>query len=136
MTENITIKHNGLGWVGFDLDGTIIPHGNNDDVINHRIIGEPYAEIVQLIHKHKAEGHEIKIFTARVSLGCGYDMSNASVDRILFAKQARESIQTYCLVYFGEIFDVTCEKDFNCVRIYDDRARHVICNTGKVCCNG
>lgn len=131
---SIRIVNKDLGWIGFDLDGTLVAHGSNDDVINHRINGEPIAEIVQLIHKHKAEGLEIKIFTARVSLGCGYDMSNAPINRIVFAKQAREAIQAYCLIYFGEIFDITCEKDFNCVRIYDDRARHILCDTGKVCC--
>lgn len=124
-------KQAGRGWVGFDLDGTLIKHCTQEEVVRY-ILGEPIAEVVQLMHKEKANGYELKIFTARVSMGCN-PLEHTMARRIFVIKQTK-AIQEWSKIKFGEIYDVTCQKDFNCIRIYDDRAMRVICDTGKLCC--
>ena len=102
------------GWYGFDLDGTLAfyDHWRGD---HH--IGKPIPAMVQRLKKHLQRGDVCKIFTARAS--------NRNPETISLIQDWTEKV-------VGQRLEVTCEKDFGCLRIYDDRAVQVIPNTGKI----
>ena len=51
-----------MGWIGFDLDGTLAKTMNWKSLDD---IGEPIAPMVALAKKYIAEGREVRIVTAR-----------------------------------------------------------------------
>jgi hypothetical protein len=68
-----------------------------------------------------AEGKTVKILTARVSTK---NRTNAQLQEV--------SIRKWCLEHIGQELDITCEKDYGMRALYDDRAFHVIRNTGRI----
>lgn len=106
------------GWIGFDLDGTLAEyHG----WMNLSKIGDPIKPMLALVKEYIAAGWEVKIFTARVSTNDPEELK----DTVL-------AIEKWCLEHVGTILDVTCRKDFTCVKFYDDRAVQVEFNTGRI----
>lgn len=103
------------GWIGVDLDGTLAYY---DDWKGIEHIGEPIPEMVERVRKWIEEGKTVKIFTARV--GKGND-----------ADRARAIIIDWCSEHIGRPLEVTCEKDFGMIELWDDRCTQVIPNTGK-----
>jgi len=102
------------GWIGFDLDGTTAHY---DGWVDEEHIGEPVPAIVALIKKLRAEGEDVRIFTARVAHG---------------SEIAIRAIQRWCLKHIGEVLPITNVKDFKMIRLYDDRAVQVEFNTGRI----
>ena len=51
------------GWIGVDLDGTVALY---DKWVHHTHIGNPIEAMVKRIKNWRAQGHEVRIFTARV----------------------------------------------------------------------
>ena len=106
-------------WIGVDLDGTLAYHDPTIpfDVLS---IGRPIPTMVARVKSWVAEGHTVKVFTARV----------AEPDR-----QTRRSIiiaiQDWC-EREAELprLSVTCIKDYGMLSLWDDRAVHVVTNTG------
>lgn len=104
------------GWVGFDLDGTLA-HYDEWKGIEH--IGEPIAEMIELVKSYLDKGVEVRVFTARV------DQINERESR-----RAVEYIQQWCEQHIGTVLMVTNIKDSKMIRIYDDRAVSVEKNEG------
>ena len=79
------------------------------------------AEIATVFSFLVNDGEDIRIFTARVNPkhGC------ADVVR------ERRAVEAWCELHLGQILPVTPEKDWDML-LFDDRARQVEHNTGRV----
>ncbi len=101
------------GWIGVDLDGTLAYYDGWAGIDN---IGAPIPLMQQRVMDWHKNGHEIKIFTARVS-------GSESED-------ARAAIKDWLSVHGFPSFEITNVKDFGMIELYDDRAVQVKPNTG------
>jgi hypothetical protein len=122
------------GWIGVDFDGTLATYGTWAGA-GH--VGEPIAPMVERVKRWLAEGHEVRIFTARIHpldrciapeevLAVPVVMAN----RIDEAKLAVMVIRAFCHRHFGRALPVTNVKDYGMVELWDDRAVQVRPNTG------
>lgn len=100
------------GWVGFDLDGCIA-HYNG--WIGKEHIGEPIPNMVEHLKQYLDNGYEVRIFTAR------------AID-----PEAIPFVQEWVMKHIGVDLKVTNQKDYDMLRIYDDRAISVEHNTGNM----
>jgi hypothetical protein len=105
------------GWIGVDLDGTLALY-NGWQGAGH--IGEPVPLMVERVRAWRAQGIDVRIFTARIS-----DEREPN---------ALTAIQRWCHEHLGEVLPVTNVKDFGMVELWDDRAVTVEKNSGKVIC--
>lgn len=105
----------GGGWIGVDLDGTLAFYDKWRGV---KHIGKPIEPMVRKVKQLLAEGIEVRIFTARVS---GDEVGEAT-----------RAILDWCEEHIGQRLRVTCEKDFGCITVYDDRCVQVEPNTGRI----
>ena len=105
-----------MGWIGFDLDGTIAHYDGNHDM---HVIGEPIAPMIRLMKRYINEGCEVRIVTARA-----YREDDNS--------PAMQAIREWCLKHVGMELKVTNEKDYAMLKLYDDRAISVIPNRGVI----
>lgn len=109
----------GSPWIGVDLDGTLAEyHGWKG--IHH--IGPPIPKMVDRVKRWVQSGKTVKIFTARVS------------GRSSEAAEARRFIREWLLANFDAQIaqiEVTNEKDFLMLELWDDRAIQIITNTGE-----
>jgi hypothetical protein len=109
------------GWIGVDLDGTLA-HYEGWQGEDH--IGDPIPAMLSRVKRWLEHGHEkhgdvdVKILTARVS-----DPRRG--------EDARRVIEAWCLNHVGQVLEVTSEKDYRCLEIWDDRAVQVEANTGR-----
>lgn len=106
-------------WIGVDLDGTLaksVVAQTGDE------IGAPIEPMVQLVKELLAQGEDVRIFTARVNANLG------AHDAI----RARRHIEAWCEHHLGQILPITCEKDWDMALLFDDRARQVEHDTGRV----
>lgn len=104
------------GWIGVDLDGTLAHY---DEWRGPDHIGEPIVPMLNRVKVWIAEGREVRIFTARVS--------GTPAERLA----AIGPIARWCLEHLGCTLDVTHEKDYGMVELWDDRAVQVEKNTGR-----
>jgi hypothetical protein len=104
-------------WIAVDLDGTLA-HYDGWKGIEH--IGEPVPLMLRRVKAWIAEGKEVRIFTARVS--------RAFEDAVLAALH----VMDWCEKHVGVRLQVTCEKDFDMIEIWDDRAIPVQKNRGVI----
>jgi len=133
----------GNHWVGFDFDRTLATYhkwtGPGE-------LGEPIMPMLELLretHKHT----ECRIFTARVwplihfdphSLRFTWDDRRNDLPerdqeaRIGGALAATRAIRAWCDEHLGFQLAITNVKDIHCVKIYDDIARQVEPNTGRL----
>jgi len=108
-----------MGYIAVDFDRTLAVYDHYEGPDK---LGEPIPKMVKRVKKWLAEGKEVKIMTARVS------HFNHNTDEI---QKARLAIQKWCIKHLGEPLDVTCEKDYEMIELWDDRAVGVIPNTGE-----
>lgn len=113
---------NSRGWIGVDLDGTLAQYSGWQGAEH---IGEPVLLMAARVRQWLAEGKEVRIFTARVSNPTG--IANRALDVV----RVRNAIELWCRKHVGQRLDVTCEKDFAMVELWDDRAVQVVPNTGE-----
>jgi len=108
------------GWVGVDLDGTLA-HYDGWQGIEH--IGEPVPLMLARVKEWLSRNIDVRIFTARVSSSNkdGRDLDTT-----------KKVIEDWCVKHIGRVLPVTATKDFGLVALYDDRAFHVIPNTGII----
>lgn len=106
------------GWIGVDLDGTLAIYDGWKG-IDH--IGKPIPPMMARIHSWLAQGHTVKIFTARVSRDQGDDI-----------EPARRAIQDWLVSSGLPVLEVVCCKDFGMIELWDDRCVPVIRNTGII----
>ncbi len=103
-------------WIGVDLDGTLAEH---DMWISQNHIGKPVPEMVKRVRTWVAQGITIKIVTARASI-----------------PECIPPVQAWLKKNDLPPFEVTNQKDFNMIELWDDRAIQVIRNTGRPAANG
>lgn len=109
------------GWIGVDLDGTLAYYDEWRG-IDH--IGSPIEPMVNRVKKWLSEGHDVRVFTARIS----HDDSQAGMHG---ARQAERTIEAWCLDVFGKALPVTNIKDYSMIELWDDRAVGMEQNTGR-----
>lgn len=102
------------GWVGFDVDGTLV--SQDGPGFDRLIWGAPVPEMIELVRWYLENGYEVRIFTARVAP----DRPESVV------KQNRADIQEWTKKVFGKELEVTCSKSGSCVALYDDIAHGVL----------
>lgn len=107
-----------FGWIGVDLDGTLAHY---DRWRGEGHIGEPILPMLYRVQDWLAEGKQVKIFTARVG---PHGRAKRSREEIV------QEIQGWCQIQTGHLLEVTHEKDFAMIELWDDRAVQVIPNTG------
>ncbi len=105
-------------YVAFDLDGTVALYEGWKGLTH---IGEPIPVMLDFIKAHIDSGIPVVIMTARV----------ASLDKNK-VQIAKDTIDAYFTKHLGQTLPLTCIKDKHMVRLYDDRAREVILNTGRI----
>jgi hypothetical protein len=101
-------------WIGVDLDATLATY---DGWHGEYHIGEPVPLMLARVKGWLAAGIKVKIFTAR-------------------AQQPRDpaviaAIEAWCLKHVGQVLEVTNEKDYAMIQLWDDRAVAVEPNTGE-----
>ena len=97
-------------WIGVDLDGTLAFH---DQMSHPDHIGKPIDAMLKRVNDWISEGKRIKIMTARASLP----------EQIPLVKEWLNNNNLPDL-------EVTNEKDFMMIELWDDRAIQVIPNKG------
>ena len=110
-----------LGWIGVDLDGTL---AKSVKAQTGEEIGVPVHPMVQLVRRWLANGEDVRIFTGRVNPHRGQ----------VTAMRARRAIEAWCKRHVGQVLPITYEKDWDMTLLFDDRARQVERNTGRVFC--
>lgn len=111
-------------YVAVDFDGTLSYHEDGSKVEG---TGEPIPAMVAFIQKLLADGVEVRICTARVWVPRD---ERWSVELANECGRQRLMIMDWCEKHIGKRLQVTCEKDPGMLFLLDDRAVHVIRNTG------
>lgn len=129
------------GWIGVDLDGTLAEYNG---WLGPTHIGKPVVPMLARVKAWRAEGREVRIFTARI-----YPLMFIAPDKSAYywqlpdgglaaSQRSREqgtlaghAIQAWCAEHVGEVLPITCVKDFGMIELWDDRAVQVIPNTGE-----
>lgn len=109
------------GWIAVDLDGTMAHY---TEWRGHEHIGAPIPAMIERVKRWLAEGHEVRIFTARVA---------DSNPRVVAAGKCVivNGIKAWSLLYVGQELEVTNIKDAGMIELWDDRAVQVEPNTGR-----
>lgn len=107
-----------MSWIGVDLDGTLA-HYEGWKGIDH--IGEPVPAMLERVKRWLQDGITVKIFTARV---CNMDPERSKEEVIKY-------IHEWCTKHGLPTLEVTHEKDFGMIELWDDRAVQVEMNTGR-----
>jgi hypothetical protein len=107
------------GWIGVDLDGTLAEYDSWRGVT---YIGTPIPAMVRRVKDWIEQGARVKIVTARVS----------SKNNMTVVATATLAIQRWCCEHIGTPLEVTAEKDFEMLVLYDDRCVQVELNTGRL----
>jgi hypothetical protein len=99
------------GWIGVDLDGTLAYYkrGQGPD------IGDPIPAMMKRVKGWLEQGQEVRICTARAAHG------EAEIPRV------RDWLKQHGL---GDL-KITCQKDFEMIALWDDKAIQVKPNTGE-----
>jgi hypothetical protein len=105
-------------WIGVDLDGTLAFYDRFRG-LSH--IGKPIPAMVKRVQRMLADGKAVKIFTARVT-----DDGERDVQAI------QQLIGDWTERHIGQRLEATNVKDTWCTEIFDDKARQVQLNTGRV----
>lgn len=103
-------KYPRKGWIGVDLDGTLATSGPTSDYLG---IGEPVPHMLLRVHHWLRTGRTVKIFSARAK-----DSSDV------------RNIHKWCERHGLPPLEVTCEKDYGMIAIWDDRAVGVVRDLG------
>lgn len=118
MSVGVRWRHN--GWIGVDLDGTLSLHEANLSVPD--AIGPPVPAMVARVKLWLEQGWEVRVVTPRVST----NLPKA------FRDHQQRLICAWTEEVFGTFLFATSEKDFNMLELWDDRARRVEHNTGRL----
>ena len=100
------------GWIGVDLDGTL---AYDDPRLSISQVGDPVPEMLARVKQMIDKGMRVKIFTARAS-----DTEQLPIIRKWLADHGLPELE------------ITNVKDYNMLRLYDDRAIQVEHNTGRL----
>lgn len=120
MTAVVESKPKSRGWIGVDLDGTLAKWEPPYDIWQ---IGEPIEPMLERVKLWLDKGQEVRIVTARVA---------PQRMEPNFPVLQEGMIHAWCMTHFGCILPVTCQKTFDMIVLYDDRAIPVETNTGRI----
>ncbi len=98
------------GWIGVDLDGTLAKYTTWKG-IDH--IGTPIPLMVKRINNWIEAGYTVKIMTARASVPNG-----------------SQPVEAWLAKHGLPPLEVTNQKDFEMLELWDDKAIQVVANTG------
>jgi hypothetical protein len=112
-------------WIGVDFDGTLATFDKGGWPRDYRHVGKPVPAMVKRVIKWLDQGEDVRIFTARM------DCYHPNSGRIP-AHLVRRPIEAWCRKHLGRVLPITNRKDYWCKRIYDDRARQVEMDTGRL----
>lgn len=98
-------------WFGVDLDGTLAA---SEGLKNLDTIGKPIPLMMERVKLWIAQGHKVKIMTARAS-----DPNQIPLVKSWIKKHGLPDLE------------VTNQKDYDMVELWDDRAIQVLPDTGK-----
>jgi hypothetical protein len=98
-------------WIGVDLDGTLAYH-NKFRGIDH--IGKPIPIMLYRVKKWIEKGYHVRVVTARAS-----DPEAIPAVRAWLKKHGLGDLQ------------ITNQKDYDMIELWDDRAVRVMSNTGN-----
>jgi hypothetical protein len=110
-------------WVGVDFDGTLATW-DCPWIEDPSATGDPIPEMVDRVKQWLRDGIDVRIFTARCDR---YHPTG-----MLTEAQVKQPIEAWCLRVFGRVLPITNQKDYWCRAIYDDRAYHVVRDTGEL----
>ncbi len=99
-------------WIGVDLDGTLAVYTRGVPLTD---VGEPVPAMVALVRKMISNGVRVKIFTARA----GDEKQVPVIHKWLKSNGLPE-------------LEITNIKDYDMLRLYDDRCIQVEANTGRL----
>jgi hypothetical protein len=102
-------------WIGVDLDGTLAIYNGWVDSCT---IGQPIYAMVNRVQQWLDQGKRVKILTARAC--------QIQPDR----EKVIQAIEDWTEKYIGQRLEVTAEKDWLMLELWDDRCKEVIPNTG------
>ena len=127
------------GWIGVDFDGTLAEYGT---WVGPDHVGKPIAPMVERVKLWLSQGHEVRIFTARmypitqvIRPGDALPVAEAAgtlATPLGTALLAVDAIRAWCREHLGAVLPITCVKDYGMVELYDDRAVQVRPNTGEI----
>lgn len=103
------------GWIGVDLDGTLAGYSGWK---GPTVIGAPVPKMVARVKAWVEAGIEVRVFTARISASEG-------------RSEVKRAIIGWLREHLGYELQITCEKDFHMIELWDDRCVQVIPNTGE-----
>lgn len=112
------------GWIGVDLDGTLAVYEGWDD----GRIGEPVPLMLERVKRWLAEGYEVKIVTGRVGRPDAARVSNTP-EKI---EEMRKKVEDWTERHVGRRLQVTNEKDYDMLELWDDLVVQVEENTGRI----
>lgn len=132
------------GWIAVDLDGTMFEY---HEWTEWNDFGSPIMPMVYRVRRWLGEGHDVRIFTARIGPHVGvlhgpdparryvYSEEKTHVSRVsgvrFSSADMQRAIQAHCETHVGAALAVTCVKDFDMIEQWDDRAIQVEANTGR-----
>jgi hypothetical protein len=107
------------GWIGVDLDGSL---AKSVEAATGEEIGVPIHPMVKRVTVWLAHGEDVRIFTARVNPNRGQ----------VNVMRARRAIEVWCKRHLGRVLPITYEKDWDMTLLFDDKARQVERDTGRI----
>lgn len=123
MTQTPTSAPPSTGWYGVDLDGTL---ANYTQWHSDGGIGPPVPAMVAHVKRWIAQGYDVRIVSARAALP-------AALGQIpVFDQDQVARIQAWSEQHLGKRLPVQFWKDYGMICLFDDRARQVEVNTGRV----
>jgi hypothetical protein len=99
-------------WIGVDLDGTLAEYDGQMGAD----IGEPVGAMLNRVKNWLTSGQEVRIFTARAS-----------------EPAQRRAVKAWLKEHGLEACAITNSKDFDMTELWDDKARRVEKNKGRLC---
>lgn len=106
------------GWIGVDFDGTLaVYHGWGTE------LGAPVPLMLARVKAWIDAGREVRIVTARAAEIPGMESETA---------EQVELVKAWCREHLGCELQVTAQKDYSMVELWDDRAVAVVMNTGEI----
>lgn len=111
------------GWIGVDLDGTLALE-TKEKWSPYRI-GYPIWPMVDRVQRWLDDGMRVKIMTARAA-----DLDWNTLHSSVAEQKAiiQDWLETECHL---PRLEVTCQKDYMMIELWDDRAVQVERNTGE-----
>jgi len=111
-SNDSSAKQETKSWIGVDLDGTLAYYNR---LSTYDKVGEPVPAMMALVKKMLNNGVKVKIFTARVQ-----DPDQLPIIRKWLKQNDLPELE------------ITNIKDYNMLRLYDDRCIQVERNTGRL----